>query len=169
MGGLALHELTDELKAVMDGGLVFDEATGEILFDESSMDALQVSVAVKARAVMLYSQNLHSLAKARKEAYEKMKRSSESAEARAVQLDNYLLSCIEKVGGRIETPEATISVRKNPPSVQVIDESKVPPEYMKETVKVTRTVDKTAVKDAIKGGEAVPGCALVHSKRVSIQ
>lgn len=37
------------------------------------------------------------------------------------------------------------------------------------TEKVTRSPDKTAIKAAIKGGEAVPGVALVENLSVQIK
>lgn len=57
-----------------------------------------------------------------------------------------------------------IRVRRNPPSCVVLDESMIPEQYIK--VKTTYVPDKTAIKGAIQGGEAVPGAELVRKLKV---
>lgn len=57
---------------------------------------------------------------------------------------------------KMELPEATLSVRAVPPSVQIVDENTIPDVY----AKLVRQIDKAAVKDALKAGETVPGAAL---------
>lgn len=58
---------------------------------------------------------------------------------------------------KIEAPEFTISLRNNPPKVVIIDETQIPADYWRE--KVSRSVDKTAVKEALANG-IVPGAEL---------
>lgn len=52
-------------------------------------------------------------------------------------------------------PEATVSIKKQPPKVVVVDETQVPDEY----VKVKREIDKRALLDALKQGD-VAGAVL---------
>lgn len=163
----SLYMLTDELAAVINGGLVVDEETGEIVFDLDNIEALEASVADKVKAVSLFSASQRSLAKMRKEAAQRMKHSADQIEKRADDMDEYVISCLKKIGGRIETPEATISIRKCPASVQVVEEWNVPRRYWK--AKTTETIDKVAVKEALKQGKDVPGCALVVNEKLSIK
>ena len=56
---------------------------------------------------------------------------------------------------------------REPAAGDVLDEAAIPAAYM--TEKVTRSPDKTAIKAAIKGGEDVPGVALVENLSVQIK
>jgi len=62
--------------------------------------------------------------------------------------------------GEIKTmtlPDATITVRAVSPGVEIIDEAAIPAEFWKPRDPV---LDKTRVRDALKGGIAVPGAAM---------
>lgn len=59
---------------------------------------------------------------------------------------------------KIEAADFTVSTRRIPPAVVVIDEEQIPISYMEE--KVTRTPDKAAIKAWFEAGETVPGCAI---------
>ena len=58
---------------------------------------------------------------------------------------------------RFETPKCSISYRKSE-VVNVFDESQIPKDYIK--IKTETSVDKTAVKKAIKNGVAINGATL---------
>ena len=58
---------------------------------------------------------------------------------------------------RFELPEATLSLRRVPPSVRIVDESKIPAAYW---VTPEPRLDKRAVADALKGDFDVPGAEL---------
>jgi len=60
----------------------------------------------------------------------------------------------------------SFTLKKNPPSVIVLDEKKIPEKFI-ETV-VSRKVDKVAIKNAIKLGEAVEGCELVQGESLNV-
>ena len=47
------------------------------------------------------------------------------------------------------------------------DENEVPEEY--KTVKVTKTVDKAAIKNAIKSGKEIPGAHIETSETIQIK
>ena len=57
---------------------------------------------------------------------------------------------------KIVLPEATISITRRGPAVQIIDEALVPDAYCR----FKREISKTAIKDAINAGEEVPGAVL---------
>lgn len=60
----------------------------------------------------------------------------------------------------------TVGTRKST-AVNIIDESALPARYAREVVAVK--IDKTAIKDAIKNGEEVPGALLVERRSISIR
>jgi hypothetical protein len=67
---------------------------------------------------------------------------------------------------RLETPTLKISFRKSE-SVEIDDESAISFAYLKE--KITYTIDKTAIKEAIKKGEVVAGARLQVNQNIQIK
>ena len=67
----------------------------------------------------------------------------------------------------IKDPILSIKVRDNPFSVFIQDETIIPEQYKKE--KTTVTVDKTAIRNAIKNGEHIDGADLISSQRLEFK
>ena len=77
--------------------------------------------------------------------------------ARQTSLRDVMMEILQRADLRkISLPEATISITRRGPAVQVIDETLVPDAYCR----FKREVSKTAIKDAINAGEEVPGAVL---------
>ena len=68
---------------------------------------------------------------------------------------------------KIETPTMKISVRLNNPAVELVNEYQIPDIFKKE--KVTVSIDKTAIKEAIESGLEVQGAVLNRKKRLEIR
>ena len=86
-------------------------------------------------------------------------------------LRDYLKRNMEAAGiERIECPLFRLTVKHNPPAVEVLDERQVPAEFwVTPPPKVPEArIDKTAVKAAIKAGMEVPGARLVQGSRLEI-
>ena len=140
-----------------------DPETGELI-DEEALAALQMERTQKIKNVALWLKNLNASAaayKAERDAFdERMKQAQKKAES----LKRYLADALG--GEKFVTDECAVSFRKST-AINVLDEAAIPAAYMAE--KVTRSPDKTAIKAAIKGGEAVPGVALVENLSVQIK
>jgi CxxC motif-containing protein len=67
---------------------------------------------------------------------------------------------------RLETPTLKISFRKSE-SVEIDNEADIPAQFLKE--KITYTIDKTAIKEAIKKGEVVIGARLQQNQNIQIK
>jgi alanine dehydrogenase len=67
---------------------------------------------------------------------------------------------------RLETPTLKISFRKSE-SVEIDNEAEIPAQFLKE--KTTYTIDKTAIKEAIKKGEVVIGARLQINQNIQIK
>lgn len=140
-----------------------DPETGELL-DEAALEDLQMERTQKIKNVALWLKNLNASAaayKAERDAFdERMKQAQKKAES----LKRYLADALG--GEKFVTDECAVSFRKST-AVNVLDEAAILAAYM--TEKVTCIPDKTAIKAAIKGGEAVPGVALVENLSVQIK
>lgn len=87
-------------------------------------------------------------------------------------LRDYLLRNMEAAGiERIECPLFKISIRKNPPAVEVLDDRQMPASFwvMPEPKPVEARIDKKAIAAAIKAGQDVPGAMLVQHTKLVIQ
>jgi hypothetical protein len=67
---------------------------------------------------------------------------------------------------RLETPTLKISFRKSE-SVEIDNEAEIPAQFLK--AKTTYTIDKTAIKEAIKKGEVVAGARLQINQNIQIK
>jgi hypothetical protein len=67
---------------------------------------------------------------------------------------------------KLETPTLKISFRKSE-SVEIDNEAEIPAQFLKE--KTTYTIDKTAIKEAIKKGEVVIGARLQVNQNIQIK
>lgn len=86
-------------------------------------------------------------------------------------LRDYLKWNMENAGvERVECPLFTLTLKKNPPAVEVLDEASVPAGFwVAPPPKVPEMrIDKTAIKNAIKSGHDVPGARLVHNTRLEV-
>ena len=77
--------------------------------------------------------------------------------SRQTSLRDVMMEILQRADLRkIALPEATVSITRRGPAVQIIDDTLVPDAYCR----FKREVSKTAIKDAIYAGEEVPGAVL---------
>ena len=62
--GETLYSLSTALQTAIDGGYIFDEETGEIIWEPDDIDALEIAVAEKAEACAIVRKNKIALADA---------------------------------------------------------------------------------------------------------
>jgi len=83
----------------------------------------------------------------------------------------YLLDNMQRMGiERIDCPMFSLSIRKNPPAVEVFDQLSIPAEFMTvpEPKPPVASPDKKAIAAAIKKGQEVPGAKLVQGVRLNV-
>lgn len=86
-------------------------------------------------------------------------------------LRDYLKQNMEAAGiERIECVLFKLSLKRNPPAVEVLDEAAVPAGFWvtPEPKPPAMRIDKTAIKAAIKAGQDVPGAQLVQHTRLEV-
>lgn len=97
----------------------------------------------------------------------KAHRTKVAAGLRAYLLDNMQRMEIE----RIDCPLFSITIRKNPPAVDIFDPLSIPAKYMVTPVPKPPVAapDKKAIAAAIKAGTEIPGAKLVQGVRLNIE
>ena len=162
----SLYELDQAVLTVLDNGLVFDEETGEILWDEDNFNQLEIERNAKLESVALYIKSLDADAAAIRAEEKALAERRGIKEKKADRLRGYLAYSMESFGDtRLETPRVALSFRKSQ-VVEIWDADELPEQYWKQAAP---TPDKTAIKKAIKAGEDVSGASLVDRQNLQIK
>lgn len=90
------------------------------------------------------------------EEIDKLRERKEMMDNAITRMKVYMMSCLE-VGERWEMGPHKLRWNTSE-SVEIVDESKVPEQYMKE--KITRSPDKTSIKADLKRDVVIPECSL---------
>jgi len=133
-----------------------------------TLDALKGTLEIKATNVAAFIGSLDSLAGNMKEAEKRMKVRRSNLEKKAKKLREYIKENMELVGlSKIEAVEFQLAIKNNPPKIEITSENMIPDEFLK--VKVSETIDRVALKTALKNGDDIPGAKLTTSTRLDIK
>lgn len=167
MTALTLYEIAQEYRADLEklAELDLDDAT---LTD--TLDSMGGELQVKAQSVACFIRNLEATGEQIKQAEAAMAARRKALENRAARIKDYLLASMLVAGvQKIECPLFRMSVRDNPPAVEVYEPARIPQQYMRQPEPPPPAPDKTAIKEALKAGQEVPGCKLTTGKRLEIR
>lgn len=164
--GFSLYEIDRAVLSVLENGLVFDEETGEVLFDEDNFEQLEGERNAKLEAVALYVKSLDAEAAAMKAEEKELAKRREARERKAERLRRYVSNSMVLFGDqKLETARVALSFRKSE-AVEVVDAGAIRADFWKQPAP---TIDKTAIKKAIKAGEVVEGAELVTRQNLQIK
>ena len=131
------------------------------------IESLDKAVQVKAAGIAIYLERLDSMTSALDETIKKLQDRKKSFQNRNERLKAYVLEAMKQHGiEKIECPECTISIQKNPPSAEVYELKMIPIEYWKHPEPV---LDKKALLDDLKEGVVVQGARLKQTEGLRIR
>lgn len=157
-----MAHLYEIAKAIEEFELDIDTETGEIL-NADELDKLEMDKREKIENVCLYIKNLRADAEAYKNEKDAFANREKQAKAKADWLAGYLQRVL--AGDEYKSDKALVTYRKSD-RVEVSDITVVPKEYLKYA---DPTVDKTAVKKAIKSGAEIAGCHVEVVQNIQIK
>lgn len=135
-----------------------------------TLESLDGEMEAKAINIAKFSRNLDATAEAVAEAGKAMLARAERLRKRAESIRQYMLFQLQFAGVRkIECPEFTITIKRNPPSVVVDAEGAIPADYWTQPEPPAPRLDKAKIKDAIRAGVEVPGAHLAESDRLEVK
>lgn len=166
----ALYKLTNAYLELAER-LADGDFDAQTISDTIEASGISDELAVKAQGIEFVARGAesHNLAIdaeiARLQAL-KAHRNKVAAGLRAYLLDNMQRADMEK----IECPLFSISIRKNPPAVEIIDQLSLPSKFMvtPEPKPPVAAPDKKAIAAALKAGEDVPGARMIQGVRLNI-
>lgn len=163
----SLYKIDKAVETVINGGLVVDEETGEILFDAETFEALEGARNDKLEAVACFIKGTEAEAAAIKSEESALAERRKVLERKAERMRGYLADSMERYGDtKLETPRVSVSFRRSA-TVEVYDLESLPREFVK--VKTTAAADKVAIKKAIKEGQEVQGAELVERMNLQLK
>lgn len=163
----ALYEIRQEYLHALDG-LTDPEQDFPLEAINDTLEGIEGQLQEKATNVAMFMRNLEAAAEAIKQAEAGMAARRRAIERRTQWLRDYLKQNMEASGiTRIESPWFVLAVQKNPAAVEITDEANVPGQFKQQVV--TEKLDKTAIKEALKAGQDVPGAMLKQGTRLVIR
>jgi hypothetical protein len=149
-----VRQQIENLKLIHPELLEDDEAWIATLESETSFDELLTNIVRRI-------EDTKALVLGTKDRFEELKARKDRFEHRVDALRGLLFKMMEAAElDKRELPEATLSIRKGQP--QLIGEAD--PASLPDTLcKISRDLNRTAIKDALKTGQTVPGFQLSNS------
>lgn len=151
----ALYEIDAAIMACID------METGEII-DAGKLEGLEMERERKIEGVALWYKNLLSDAEAYKAEKDGFAAKEKAAKNKAESLRHYLDDAL--AGEKFKTTKVNISYRKSE-AVQCENLDRVPRKYLV----MAPSLDKAAVKEALRNGMKVRGCRLVEKQNIQIK
>ena len=158
MQNLSLYDIVGAFPKLIDQEEMSEEDKKEV--EKELIELLQR----KSQNLIGYTRNIELTIEAMKSEEKRISEQRKAMENKLEKFKEYVKECMEQNGfTKIETTLGTLSIAKNPISVEIYDEKQIPGEY--KTKVVTVKVDKTAIKKALKEtGEIIPGAKIIDNK-----
>lgn len=144
----------------------------EAWFD--TLEGIEGEFDLKAESVAQYIKSLKAMEADMKEEEAKLHRRRKTYERKIESMTTYLKNCMTMMNlKKVETPKAKITIRNNPASLVITDEvefiNMLQENGRDDLLKYSApTINKTAVKNLIKGGEQFDGAVLEASQLLVI-
>lgn len=162
MNNLSLYQITGMIPVIMEQEEITPELKDQL--EKELTELLQQ----KSQNIIGYTKNIELTIEAMKT---EEKRISEQRKVLENKLDNfkqYVKECMEQNGlKKIETSLGTISIAKNPISVEIENEEEVPNEF--KTIITTTKIDKTKIKDNFKETGEIPEGVKINTENTRLQ
>lgn len=157
---MKLYEITGamaQLNAMMED----EEVDTQTIID--TLDSLNVLLEDKLEGIAKYHKNITAEAEMFATEAKRLAQRAKSLENRAEGLKAYAKTCLEQAGkDKVKAGLFNVRLQKNPASVEVVDESKIPAVYR---IPQPDAIDKKGLLEDLKDGAVVEGVRLVDDKK----
>lgn len=163
----ALYEIAAEYR---DAATKLAELDLDAQTIADTLEGLSGDLETKAQNVAFFVRNLEATAAAIKQAEADMAARRKAMENRADGLKRYIFESMKFAGiEKIECPHFRLSIKNNPAAVEIFEPGLVPASFMRTPEPPPPAPDKTAIKEALKAGQDVPGARLTSGQRLEIK
>ena len=161
MSDLTLYNITNKFVDLMD-----KVENGELTEEEYNQlgEELALELQHKGSGIIGYAQNEEALIDAVDTQIKRLQEFKKSKQNKLEKFKQYVKENMERLGiTKMDTELGTLSINKNPMSVEIENEEEIPKQFKQQVV--TTKIDKTAIKNHFKDtGEIIPGAKIVDDK-----
>lgn len=159
-----LYEITERYNNLLEL-LDNEETTQDVL--NSALNDVQDEFNEKALNIVKFIKNLESDVNGLDAEEKRLKAKKMAYKNKIDGLKKYLENGLIVSGfKKLDLGVFNISIAKNPPSLNILDEKLIPKEYL---IEQAPKIDNTSIKNAIKEGKDVAGCELVQKESLRIK
>lgn len=157
-----LYELSSEL-AVIEDELI--DAGGELTDElEKRLDSCTMGFNAKVENIAKWVLDLGAREETVDREIARLTVRKKAVQNLQRRLKEYTKMCMERAGKtKLDFGAVTVSVHRNPPSVEVRDEKAVPVRFIT-IIPEQHVIDKKALLEALKAGEKVEGAVLITDR-----
>lgn len=172
-----LAEQYNTVRAMLDSGVALTEDAQDYDYEQAlrdTLDGIGGELEDKAADIAVIIKEMNAEAAALREEELNLAERRKAKENRVKWLTQYLADNMQAAGlAKVDRPRATLSFRKSK-AVRIDDEEGFilwaeKSEQRRFFLNVKTTVDKTAVRDALKAGEELPGAVLEERQSLQIK
>lgn len=161
----ALYNITNKIIDLID-----KTENEELTEEEQSLLSQEVEKELinKSSSIIAYVQNNEALSKAIDDEIDRLTEMKKRLKNKTDKFKEQVLNNMDRLGiEKVTTNIGKLAIRKNPISVEILNENIVPDEFKKEVVKTN--IDKTAIKNYFKEtGEIIPG-TIINTEKYSLR
>lgn len=163
----ALYDLAGQYRQLADR-LAHMDLDAETVADTIEASGLTDEISTKAQGVLLVAKSAEQYLPAIEAEIARLQALKKRRERIAGGLRDYLKHNMQQAGiERIDCPLFAVSLRTNPPAVEVFDEAQVPASYW-HTPEPKPSISKSTIAAELKAGREVAGCRLTQSTRLVV-
>lgn len=168
MTSVALYEMAGQYRQLLDT-LSEGDFDAQTIADTIEGSGIVDDIAQKAAGIEMVARTMEMHVPALDAEIERLQALKKRRTNNAKGMRDYLRNNMQTAGiTKLESPLFVISLRNNPPSVDVFEPGLIPSEFMTKPVAPEPAPNKTAIAAALKANQDVPGCRLTQSQRLVI-
>lgn len=162
MQEISLYQITGMIPMIMEQ----EELTPEL--KDQLKEELTLLLQQKSQNTIGYIRNIELTIEAMKNEENRISEQRKALENKITRFKEYVKECMENNGiQKIETGIGTLSVAKNPISIEIENEDEISKEFKQEIT--TIKIDKTAIKKYFKETGEIPAGVKVNTQNTSLR
>lgn len=162
MNNLSLYQITSAFPMLMEQEEMSEEDKKKV------QEELTVLLQQKSQNIIGYARNAELTINAMKEEEKRIAENRKALENRLAKFKEYVKECMEKNDiTKIDTELGSLTIAKNPVSVEILNEDEIPSKYKTEVVTVK--IDKTKIKSNFKETGEIPNGVNILTNNTSLR
>jgi len=162
MNNLSLYDITNAFPILMEQEEMSKEDKRKV------EEELTLLLQQKSQNTIGYVRNIELTIEAMKIEEKRISEQRKTLENRLTKFKEYVKECMEKGGfTKVETELGSLTIAKNPASVEIVNEDEIPSEFKQEVVTVK--IDKTAIKNHFKETGEIPTGVNILTNNTSLR